>query len=445
MVHLRAPAAGRHLRASRWWLLVAVGAALLPAIAPGAFAHWTVGGSGRAVARTGTLDFAGARPAVQATGQEVLVSWEQSQLRGRLLGSYRIGGYQVRRYDAGGRLQEMSTGCSGRIAGSGASLDCVEHNVPEGTWHYAITPILGGWTGMEGPHGVVTMSAAPVAVVNPTDGSVMSDQRPTLSGTVAGDSPTTIAVTLEGQSPGVAPQALTASIDGSSWSARPVKDLPEGVYTVRARQVDRAGRVAWSHPHTFTIDITPPVTDDDTGAIGDGWKATPQTVTLGPADPGGSGVVSTYYTANGSTPTTGSKHGTSVSVGEGIHIISYFSVDRAGNHEAVRVAPRQIRVDQTVPNTAILDPLPEVVRKGQVITGGGDDAVSGVARVFYEFCADGSTSWIPIGSSRVGSSYEVVWDEQPADGSYQLRARVVDAAGNSAISVPQTVQVDNSS
>jgi Bacterial Ig-like domain/Chitobiase/beta-hexosaminidase C-terminal domain len=443
MIRLGAPAVDRRLRATRWWLLVAAITALLLVIAPGAFAYWSVGGSGRALARTGTLDLAGAPPAVQAARRDVSVSWEQSQLRGRLLGSYQSGGYQVRRYDAGGRLQDIGAGCSGRLGGSGATLDCVEQNVPEGIWHYAITPILGGWTGIEGPHGVVTVSAAEVTLDNPTDGSVTSDQRPALSGAVAGGSPTMIAVTLEGQSPRVAPRNLTASIDGSSWSAQPVEDLSEGVYTVRARQVDRAGRVAWSHPHTFMIDITPPVTDDDTGAIGDGWKATPRTVTLRPADPGGSGVVRTYYTTDGSTPTTGSKQGTAVSVGEGIHSISYFSVDRASNHEAVRVALRQIRVDQTVPSIANLDPLPEVVRNGQVLTGEGEDAVSGVVRVVYEFCAVGNTSWTTIGSSTVGPSYSVVWGEQPADGGYQIRARVLDAAGNSATSAPQTVQVQN--
>jgi hypothetical protein len=446
MVHLRRPAGGRHLRATRWPVLVAAGVAMLLAVSPVAFAHWTARGSGTAVARTGTLKLAGVRPAVRAAGREVSVSWEQSQLMGRLLGKYRSGGYRVRRYDTDGRPQQLSTACSGRIAGPGATLDCVEHSVPEGIWQYAVTPVLGGWTGTEGPRSDVAVSGAAVTIISPADGSATNNQRPTLSGTAADNSPPIIVAISRGRSPGAAPQILTATVAGSSWSARPVRDFSEGVYTVRARQADWVGRPTWSRPSIFRIDTTAPATADNTAAISEGWKRTDQTVNLRPVDPGGSGVAATYSTTDGSAPTTDSIQASSVSVGEGIYVIKYFSVDQAGNSEAVRSAPRRIRVDRTVPSTATLGPLPDVVRNGQMLTGGGDDALSGVARVVYEFCADvGCASWTTIGSSTAGPAYPLVWRGQLADGSYQVRARVLDAAGNTATSAPQTVQVDNTS
>ncbi len=194
---------------------------------------------------------------------------------------------------------------------------------------------------------------------------------------------------------------------------------------------------------TSQADTRAPATTDDTTAIGDGWSRTEKTVTLRPADPGGSGVAATYFTTDDSTPTTASSQGTSVRVGEGAHVIRYFSVDRAGNSEQVETAAKPIRVDQTAPD-ATLAPLPEVLREGQVLSGGGDDALSGVARLEYEYCADADcTSWTPVGSSTAAPAYALAWRGQPADGTYQVRATVLDAAGNVTASAAQTVRVDN--
>ena len=52
-----------------------------------------------------------------------------------------------------------------------------------------------------------------------------------------------------------------------------------------------------------------------------------------------SGVAQTYYTTNGSVPTTASATGTSVVLSApGTYTIRYFSVDVAGNAEAVKTA-----------------------------------------------------------------------------------------------------------
>jgi hypothetical protein len=197
-------------------------------------------------------------------------------------------------------------------------------------------------------------------------------------------------------------------------------------------------------PGSGRADTTAPITTDDTAVIGGGWSRTEQTVTLRPRDRGGSGVAATYFTTDGSTPTTVSSPGRLVRVGEGMHVIRYFSVDHAGNREHVETAATPIRVDQTAPSAATLDPLPEIVRDGQVLTGGGDDALSGVARVVYELCADAACgAWTPIGSSTAGPGFALVWRDQPPAGSYQVRASVLDAAGNATASAPQTVRVQS--
>ncbi|HET7516518.1 MAG TPA: hypothetical protein VFN05_02230, partial [Actinomycetes bacterium] len=46
----------------------------------------------------------------------------------------------------------------------------------EGTWRYAVTPVLGGWTGTEGPRTAVGIeAAAAVTVTSPEDGGATRD------------------------------------------------------------------------------------------------------------------------------------------------------------------------------------------------------------------------------------------------------------------------------
>src|SRR5581483_12334802 len=107
--------------------------------------------------------------------------------------------------------------------------------------------------------------------------------------------------------------------------------------------------------NSFNVDNTAPVTTDNTASIGSGWLKTNQTVTLTPTDSGGAGVAATYYTTDGSTPTTSSSQGTSISLTtDGVYTIKYFSVDNAGNSETVKTAGTVIHIDKTVPTPATL-------------------------------------------------------------------------------------------
>ena len=61
-------------------------------------------------------------------------------------------------------------------------------------------------------------------------------------------------------------------------------------------------------------------------------------MTLTPTD-ALSGAAATYYTTNGTTPTTASTQGTSIALTTaGTYTIKYFSVDAAGNAEPVKTA-----------------------------------------------------------------------------------------------------------
>ena len=168
-------------------------------------------------------------------------------------------------------------------------------------------------------------------------------------------------------------------------------------------------------------------------------------MTLTPSDPG-AGVLTTYYTTDGSTPDTNSPQGNSIPLSaDGVYTVKYFSVDQVGNAEAVQTGASQIRIDATNPTSSTLDALPAAIRNGQVLSGSAADATSGVATVAYYRCA--GTSCSPstlVGSSSTGPSYSVTWNSQPADGDYQVLARATDAAGNTLDSAKQTIKVDNS-
>ncbi|MCL6614177.1 MAG: hypothetical protein K6U03_06130 [Firmicutes bacterium] len=97
-------------------------------------------------------------------------------------------------------------------------------------------------------------------------------------------------------------------------------------------------------------DTTPPVTSHDYENEG-GWANQPVTINLTAADEG-SGVANTYYKINGDPVQTGT---TITLTQDGIHEISYWSVDNAGNTEEAKTLT--VKLDATPPVvTAVITP-----------------------------------------------------------------------------------------
>jgi CheY-like chemotaxis protein len=214
---------------------------------------------------------------------------------------------------------------------------------------------------------------------------------------------------------------------------------------------DTAGNTSTITLH-FVADSAAPATTDNPATIANAWRRIAATVTLSPADTGGSGLAQTYYTTDGiTTPTTGSSTGTSISLSaEGTYTIKYFSVDNVGNTEAVQTGVAQIRIDTTAPPTPSLTAITtpslngaSLSLTGAVVDTGGSNGVT----VSYLYCAGagaGCGSPTTIGTSSTVSPYTITWSSQPADGQYTVFARATDAAGNvSSPSTPQTINVDN--
>jgi peptidoglycan/xylan/chitin deacetylase (PgdA/CDA1 family) len=123
--------------------------------------------------------------------------------------------------------------------------------------------------------------------------------------------------------------------------------------TVQYASWDNAGNAETAHSQTITLnqapDTTPPTTTiacNGAACSSTGYTA-PVTVTLSATDnPGGWGVAKTYYTTDGSTPTTSSTVYTGPFTVKQNTTVEFFSTDLAGNAEQVNT--------QAIPFTVVV-------------------------------------------------------------------------------------------
>jgi photosystem II stability/assembly factor-like uncharacterized protein len=183
------------------------------------------------------------------------------------------------------------------------------------------------------------------------------------------------------------------------------------------------------------IDTTPPVTAaTDLQADNDsGWVSSSQLVSLAASD-AISGLHRTYYTVDGGAQQTYSA-GTPVQVcGNGSHAVTYWSVDAAGNTEAVHTG--YVNIDATGP--AIRSDATNAWHNVPVAVDlTASDGDSGVASTEYRL--QGSTTWLPA----PGNLFLV---PAPADGSWDgvhvYEYHALDNAGNVGPTGTATVKID---
>ncbi len=430
--------AGRRGRRGLVFAGIAVAALVF---AGAAFAFWSsTDGSNPAAAVADSIQ-AGNTPTLSGiNGQDVTLNWTTTTTASGAA----IGGYTINRYSVstGGTPTAATGGCSGTVA----ALTCTEQSVPAGTWYYAVTPKISLWAGTESGR----LSASVVAA----SFSVTASQQVRATGSVTGGSIAhfknneTVAFHLDsaaGTTMTGSVSAVNSSGSASAFTVTVPAGTAQGSHTIVA--VGGSGSQATSN--TFNVDNTAPVTTDDTASVGSGWFNSTKTVTLTPIDSGGSGVAATYYTTDGSTPTTSSSQGTSIVLStDGVYTIKYFSVDTVGNTEAVKTAGTLVHIDKTNPTPASLS-LPSFIKNGQALTNVATDptvngASSGVASVAYYYCSGAScTPSTLIGSSSAGSNFSVTWNSQPVDGTYRVQAVATDNAGNTGSSNVVSTTVDN--
>jgi hypothetical protein len=177
-------------------------------------------------------------------------------------------------------------------------------------------------------------------------------------------------------------------------------------------------------------DMTPPVTSDDAPRD---WANKDVTFNLNSSDNGGSGVASTYYKINnGSTQT-----GNSITFSdEGVHTVTYWSVDNAGNTEAPHSTT--VKIDKTVPITTLATnpstPNGEndwYTSDVQVSISASDSGGSGVSSSEYRI---NGGEWITYNGSINLTN----------DGIYTIDYRSRDNAGNVEAYNTKTIKLDKS-
>jgi hypothetical protein len=216
------------------------------------------------------------------------------------------------------------------------------------------------------------------------------------------------------------------SIDGGSYvEGTSFTISEEGVHQVLFYSVDKAGNVEQATTVEVKVDKTPPVT---TSNVADGWSKEDVSVELSAID-NLSGVDKTYYSIDGSEYTEGTSF---IISEEGIHQVSFYSVDIAGNIE--QAITLEVKVDKTAP-TASWELVDEYVLGTELMADYlAEDATSGVA--VEQLTVNGT----------VVAKGETVTLDQP--GEYQFTLVVTDAAGwtttlekTIVVYIPATIEV----
>lgn len=156
------------------------------------------------------------------------------------------------------------------------------------------------------------------------------------------------------------------------------------------------------------VDTLPPVTSDD--AKHD-WQRTAQTITLTAHDEGG--VAKTLFSVDDGLFTEGSMVEVS---DEGIHTIKYYSIDAAGNQEAVKTAT--VKIDRTGPVITPTVPMEIYQTDAASILFEINDGLSGPA-----------SSTIELDGKIVGSFLNIA-PLSLAVGEHSVQVTAVDVAGN---------------
>jgi hypothetical protein len=164
---------------------------------------------------------------------------------------------------------------------------------------------------------------APTTTATPTGGSFATAQSVTLAcDDGAGTGCEATYYTTDGTTPTDASNVYSTPIDMAVTTV------------LKFFSVDNAGNEEGVKIETYTLDaIAPTTTATPTG----GTYGSAQSVTLTCDDGAGSGCAGTYYTTNGTTPTTASiAYLSNISISsEGLTTLKFFSTDNVGNTEAV--------------------------------------------------------------------------------------------------------------
>ena len=268
------------------------------------------------------------------------------------------------------------------------------------------------------------------------------------SGTTSDSTPTLVyAAADDTWGSGLDPTKTVVKVDGVAVTPAPDGSLPQqsdGDHSVSVTVTDRAGNVSATATSAFTVvtdTIDPVTTATLSGTEGNnGWYKSDVQVSLSAYDEGGSGLAGTFYAIDVGPPIP---YGPLFFVlSDGIHTVSYWSTDVAGNEEAAKTVV--IRIDTTPPAIDVAvrplmdaptDPpagyLPTTAYNYPAIDFSAQDTGSGLVSD-----AQGELDGQQVTPTTPGPlSFEL------AEGTHTLTVTAVDKAGNETV-VPYDFAVD---
>ncbi len=179
------------------------------------------------------------------------------------------------------------------------------------------------------------------------------------------------------------------TVDGSTpTTSSPTYSAPIAIAattTLKFFSVDAVGNAGSVVTEQYTLDLVAPVTTVSPGA---GQYHTVFTATLTCTDEG-SGCKTTYYTTDGSEPTTGSDvYSGAIDIRQ-TTTLKFFSVDNAGNAEAVKSVAYDVTIDAAPPVVSATPAGGSYTSAQSVVLRCNDGGGSGCKAIHYT--TDGST------------------------------------------------------
>ncbi|MDQ9023268.1 Ig-like domain-containing protein, partial [Acinetobacter sichuanensis] len=253
-------------------------------------------------------------------------------------------------------------------------------------------------------------------------------------------------LTLTGQEAGSTVIYQVSKDGGKTWVDTDAKqsNLTDGSYQFRAMVSDAAGNTATTAVQTIVVDTTVPKAGvislaayEDTGAKADDFVSQDRNFDLTlTGQEAGSTVI--YQVSKDGGKTWVDTDAKQTDLVDGTYQFKAVVSDAAGNTQSTNI--QKVTVDTTVPKAGVISltayedtgvKADDFVSQDRSfdLTLTGQEAGS---TVIYQVSKDGGKTWVNTDAKQSNLT----------DGSYQFRAMVSDAAGNTATTAVQTIVVD---
>ena len=332
---------------------------------------------------------------------------------------------------------------SGTVPAATVTTEATSASFPsraDGTYYFHIRAVDNAGNGGPPSQYVVKIDSTPPSAISglasathPSQTTWYTNTTPGFGWSAATDAGSGVAgyACVLDQTSGTVPAAtVTTEATSASFPSR-----ADGTYYFHIRAVDNAGNGGPPSQYVVKIDSTPPITTAPglASTAGSSWSsATPRPVSLAAGDTG-SGLLATYYTLDSGGQQT---YTSPLSIsGEGLHTVTYWSLDTAGNIEQPHTG--FVGIDTTPPTVSDNSDGAWHDAGVTVTLSPSDPGGSGIAKTQYRL--QGSGTWLDTTADQFVAPAP---SSSSNDGAQTYEYRAIDLAGNISASGSCTVKFD---